>query len=153
MRERGGWPALGLLAGAALPVQGALNAQLRSELDAPLTVAALSFVVATAAMGLLLAASLARAGAQRPRLAPLRAVPWWGWLGGLVGATYVTAVFTLMPEIGAAATIALTVGGQQIASVFVDRLGLFRLPRRRVSGLRLAAVGALLAGVALVQLA
>jgi len=104
-------------------------------------------------MGLLLATSLARAAAQRPLLAPLRCVPWWGWLSGLVGATYVTAVFSLIPEIGAAATIALTVGGQQIASVFVDRHGLFRLPRRPVSGLRLAAVGALLTGVALIQLA
>jgi bacterial/archaeal transporter family-2 protein len=148
-----GWLALGLLAGAALPVQGAVNAELRADLDAPLAVGALSFLVATAAMGLLLAASLARADVQRPRLAPLRCVPWWGWLGGLVGATYVTAVFSLIPEIGAAATIALTVGGQQIASVFVDRLGLFKLPRRPVSGLRLAAVGALLTGVALIQLA
>ena len=152
-RVRAGWPALGLLAGAALPVQGAVNAELRADLDAPLAVAALSFLVATAAMGLLLALSLARTDAQRPRLGPLRGVPWWGWLGGLVGATYVTAVFSLIPEIGAAATIALTVGGQQIASVFVDRHGLFRLPRRCVSGLRLAAVGALLAGVALIQLA
>ena len=149
----GGWPLLGLLAGAALPIQGAVNAELRADLDAPLAVGALSFLVATASMGLLLAASLARAAAQRPRLAPLRCVPWWGWLSGLVGATYVTAVFSLIPEIGAAATIALTVGGQQIASVFVDRHGLFRLPRRPVSGLRLAAVGALLTGVALIQLA
>jgi bacterial/archaeal transporter family-2 protein len=148
-----GWLALGLLAGAALPIQGAVNAELRADLDAPLAVGALSFLVATAAMGLLLAASLARADVRRPRLAPLRCVPWWGWLGGLVGATYVTAVFSLIPEIGAAATIALTVGGQQIASVFVDRHGLFKLPRRRVSGLRLAAVGALLTGVALIQLA
>ena len=64
---------------------------------------------------------------------------------------YVTAVFTLIPEIGAAATIALTVGGQQAASVLVDRYGLLRLPRRPVTALRLVAVGALLAGVLLIQ--
>jgi bacterial/archaeal transporter family-2 protein len=58
----------------------------------------------------------------------------------------------LIPEIGAAATIPLTVGGQQVASVFVDRFGLFRLPRQ-VSGLRLFALGALLAGVLLIQVA
>ena len=28
-------------------------------------------------------------------------MPWWGWLGGLVGACYVTSVFTAMPRIGA----------------------------------------------------
>jgi bacterial/archaeal transporter family-2 protein len=147
------WPALGLIAGAGLPVQGAVNAELRADLDAPLAVGALSFIVAAAAMGLLLALTLAHPGAPRPRVTSLRRVPWWGWLGGLVGATYVIAVFSLIPEIGAAATIALTVGGQQVASVFVDRHGLFRLRRRQITGLRLAAVAALLAGVALIQLA
>ena len=63
-------------------------------------------------------------------------MPWWGWLGGLCGATYVTSVFLLIPEIGVAPTIALTVAGQQIASVFVDRHGLLRLPRRPITGLR-----------------
>ena len=110
-------------------------------------------MVATAGMGLLLAGSLSIAGGSRPRVRPLGRMPWWGWLGGLVGATYVTAVFTLIPEIGAAPTIALTVGAQQVASVLVDRFGLLRLPRRPIAPQRLAGVGALLTGVALVQLA
>jgi bacterial/archaeal transporter family-2 protein len=141
------WIALGVLAGAALPIQGAINAQLRADLDASVAVGALSFVVATAGMGLLLLASRA----TRPRIP--RAMPWWGWLGGLFGAIYVTSVFSLIPEIGAAATIALTVGGQQAASVLVDRYGLLRLPQRPVTALRMIAVGALLAGVVLIQIA
>jgi bacterial/archaeal transporter family-2 protein len=78
-------------------------------------------------------------------------VPWWGWLGGLCGATYVTSVFLLIPEIGVAPTIALTVAGQQIASVFVDRYGLLRLPRRPITHVRLVGVLTLLGGVALIQ--
>jgi transporter family-2 protein len=152
VRERAGWLALALLAGAVLPIQGAVNAQLRAELDAPATVGAFSFLVATVAMALVLVGALALAGAPAPRAAPLRRVPWWGWLGGLSGASYVTAVFLLIPEIGTAATIALTVAGQQIASVFVDRHGLLRLPRRPLSAVRLAGVGTLLAGVVLIQL-
>jgi bacterial/archaeal transporter family-2 protein len=146
------WIALGLLAGAALPFQGAINARLRAELDAPIAAGALSFVVATGAMALVLAAALTLAGQPRPRVAPLRRVPWWGWLGGLCGATYVTSVFLLIPEIGAAPTIALTVAGQQVASVFVDRYGLLRLPSRTISRRRLLGVTTLLAGVALIQL-
>jgi bacterial/archaeal transporter family-2 protein len=153
LRERSGWLTLAVLAGAALPIQGAINAQLRADLDATIPVGALSFVVATVGMGLVLAGSLSIAHAPRPRIAPLRCVPWWGWLGGLAGAIYVTAGFSLIPEIGAAATIALTVGGQQLASVLVDRFGLFRLPRRPIAGLRLVAVGALLTGVVLIQIA
>jgi len=153
LRERGGWLTLAVLAGAALPVQGAINAELRSDLDATIAVGAVSFVVATAGMALLLAASLSIGDAPRPRIEPLRRMPWWGWLGGLAGALYVTAVFSLIPEIGAAPTIALTVGGQQAASVLVDRFGLLRLSRRPIPPLRLAGVGALLAGVLLVQVA
>jgi transporter family-2 protein len=150
-RERTGWLGLGLAAGAVLPIQGAINAELNAELDAAISVGAISFLVATAAMALALGSILAR-GAPRPQVAPLRAVPWWGWLGGLCGATYVTAVFLLIPEIGAAPVVVLTVAGQQLASVAVDRYGLLRLPRRLISRRRLAGVALLLAGVALITL-
>jgi len=151
---RSGWIVLALLAGAALPVQGAVNALLRQDLGgAPFAVGAVSFVVATLAMGVALLATLASPGAPRPRLAGVPAMPWWGWLGGFAGATYVTTVFTAIPVIGAAAAVGLTVAGQQVASVFVDRFGWFRLPRRAVSGLRLAGIAVLLAGVAAIKLA
>jgi bacterial/archaeal transporter family-2 protein len=147
-----GWMALALAAGAVLPVQGAINAQLRADLDAPVATGAFSFRVATAAVIALLAAAPRRT-ARRPQAAALQRLPWWGWLGGLCGATYVVSVFVLIPEIGAAPTIALTVAGQQLASVLVDRHGLLRLPRRPIPPVRLLGVGALLAGVALIQLA
>jgi len=150
-RGRAGWIALAIVAGAALPVQGAINARLDTELDAAIAVGAFSFLVATAAMSLALGGILT-AGAARPQVAPLAGVPWWGWLGGLCGATYVTAVFLLIPEIGAAPVVALTVAGQQLASVAVDRYGLLRLPRRRISRRRIAGVAVLLAGVALMNL-
>jgi transporter family-2 protein len=149
VRGRGHWAGLGIAAGAALPVQGAINAQLRADLDAPITAGAWSFVFAAAAM----IAVLAVTGVRDARVDRLDSVPWWGWLGGLCGATYVTSVFLLIPEIGVAPTIGLTVAGQQLASVLVDRYGLLRLPRRPISRARTAGVAALLAGVALIQLA
>jgi transporter family-2 protein len=153
VRDRLGWIALGVAAGAVLPIQGAINAQLRSDLDQPLAAGAFSFAVATAAMALALILALTVARAPRPRASELGGLPWWGWLGGLVGATYVTSVFVLIPKIGVAPTIALTVAGQQLASLLVDRYGLLRLPRRTISAVRLAGVVLLLAGVILIQLA
>jgi bacterial/archaeal transporter family-2 protein len=90
--------------------------------------------------------------APKPRLSGLATMPWWGWLGAFCGATYVTTVFTAIPVIGTAAAVGLTVAGQQIASVFVDRHGWFRLPKREISRLRYAGVAVLLAGVGLIQL-
>jgi len=149
IRNRSGWVLLGLAAGAVLPVQGAINAQLNARLDAATTVGAFSFLVATVAMMLALVVVLA-VGAPRPRVEPLRGVPWWGWFGGLCGATYVTTVFLLIPEIGTAPVVMLTVAGQQLASVAVDRYGLLRLPHRDIPGRRLTGVAVLLTGAAVI---
>jgi len=147
---RPGWLAFAVLGGAVLPVQGAINARLRADLGAPLAVSAVSFVLATAVMAGLLAAAVIAGRTRRPRWTGA-ALPWWGWLGGVIGAAYVTSVFLLIPELGAAATIALTVAGQQLAGVAVDHFGLLRMARRPVSRYRLAGVAVLLAGVAVLQ--
>lgn len=148
-----GWIGLALAAGAVLPVQGALNALLRQDLGgAAFAVGTVSFLVATLAMAVVLLASIASPTTPRPRLGGVSTMPWWGWLGGFAGAAYVTTLFTAIPVIGAAAAVGLTVAGQQVASVFVDRYGWFRLPQRSVSPLRLAGVALLLTGVALIRL-
>jgi transporter family-2 protein len=149
--SRPGWVMLALAAGAVLPVQGAVNALLRADIGAPITVAAISFVVATAGMGLALLFVVATGRAPRPTPRPLAGVPWWGWLGGLCGAAYVTTVFTAIPAIGAAAVVGLTVAGQQIASLFFDRWGLMRMPTKPVGAARLLGVALLLLGVVLIQ--
>ena len=147
-----GWVLLGLIAGAVLPIQGAVNARLRADLHAPLAVALISFVVATLAIAIVLLALLATRRTPRPRATPLTTMPWWGWLGGACAATYVTATFLLIPTIGAATTVALTVTGQQLASALIDHNGLFRLPRRPMSTPRLSGLALLVAGSVLVQL-
>lgn len=149
---KAGWIVLALLAGAVLPVQGVVNGLLRHDLGAPFVVGAVSFLVATLAMAATLLFSAVVLRAPAPTLQGLPAMPWWGWLGGFAGAVYVTTVFTAIPVIGASAAVGLTVAGQQLASVLVDRHGWFRLPKREVAPLRLAGVVLLLAGVAAIKL-
>lgn len=146
-----GWIGLALAAGAVLPVQGAVNALLRADLGAPFAVGAISFIVAAVAMAIVLVAVMLLLRAPTPDVSGLAGMPWWAWLGGFVGATYVTTVFLAIPEIGTAATVGLTIAGQQAVSVLVDRYGWFRLPRRPLSALRLAGALVLLAGVAIIK--
>jgi len=146
-----GWLVLGVVAGAALPVQGALNAQLRTVLQQPIAVALASFLVAALTISVLLVVLLALRRTDPVRW-PSRAMPWWGWLGGLCAATYVTGTFLLIPAIGAAVTVALTVTGQQLASAAVDAGGLFRLPRRPLTRVRAGGLALLVAGSLVVQL-
>jgi transporter family-2 protein len=151
--RQAGWLLLGVLAGAGLPVQGAINARLRADLDEPLAVGTVSFAVATVAIAVVMLGLRAARRTPVPRLRPLARMPWWGWLGGGCAAAYVTAIFMLIPAIGAATTVALTVTGQQAASAVIDSRGMFRMPRRVLGPARLAGVGLLVAGSAAVQFA
>jgi bacterial/archaeal transporter family-2 protein len=146
-----GWILLALLAGAVLPVQGAINGLLRIDIGAPFAVGTISFAVATLAMVVVLLVKRVLTVAPKPQLNGLAKMPWWGWLGAFCGATYVTTVFTAIPVIGTAAAVGLTVAGQQLASLFVDRHGWFRLPKREISRWRFGGVALLLTGVALIQ--
>jgi transporter family-2 protein len=146
-----GWILLALVAGGVLPVQGAINGLLRSDIGAPFAVGTISFAVATLAMIVVLSITITLSDAPRPQLGGLTHMPWWGWLGAFCGATYVTTVFTAIPVIGTAAAVGLTVAGQQIASLFVDRYGWFRLPKREISRLRQGGVAILLIGVGFIQ--
>lgn len=146
-----GWITLGLVAGAVLPIQGAINAKLRADLAAPITVAMISFVIATLTIAIVLLVLRATHRTPAPQLKPLAKMPWWGWLGGACAAIYVTATFLLIPQIGAATTVALTVTGQQLASAVVDNFGLFRMPRRPLTTPRITGLALLIAGSILVQ--
>ncbi|MEU7879949.1 DMT family transporter [Microbispora bryophytorum] len=147
-----GWILLGIVAGAVLPVQGAVNAELRKDIHEPVTTAMISFIVATITIAVVLLVLLATRRTPRPQLGGLRTMPWWGWLGGACAAAYVTATFTLIPTIGAATTVALTVTGQQVASAVIDNYGFLRLPRRPLNAPRLSGLALLIVGSVLVQL-
>jgi bacterial/archaeal transporter family-2 protein len=150
--SRCGWIGLGVIAGAVLPVQGAVNAQLRTEIDAPFTAGMISFIIATLAIAFVLVVMVALRRTLTPQLRPLTTMPWWGWLGGLCAAAYVTATFLLIPVIGAATTVALTVTGQQLFSAVIDEYGLFRMPARGLTSRRAAGLAGLVLGSVLVQL-
>ena len=94
-----------LVAGTAVPVQFAVNAQLRGAVGGPITAAALSFFVGTIA--LLVAVLVAREGT--PTLAGLSGAPWWAWAGGFLGAFYVAASIILTPRLGAVTTIGFVI--------------------------------------------
>ncbi len=105
--------------GALLPVQAGLNAQLRTGLGHPLMAALASFLVGT--IGLIGVAMLV--GARLPAMSGMAALPWWYWLGGLLGAAYITAAVVLAPKLGAATLIAAIVAGQMLASLLLDNQG------------------------------
>jgi len=135
-----------LAAGAMLPIQFGINAQLAQWVGGSARAALVSFVVG--ALGLLVAVLFAARGW------PDRAgdAPWWVWIGGLLGAFYVLGSIVTAPKLGATTLVALILAGQAVASLLVDHYGWVGFEEHPVNALRIAGVVLLAGGVALVRL-
>jgi transporter family-2 protein len=123
-----------LLAGAMLPIQFGINAQLAEWLGGSVRAAFISFVVG--AMALLVAVLVAA------RV----------WTGGLLGAFYVLGSIVTAPKLGAATLVALILAGQALASLAVDHFGWVGFDEQPVTLLRVLGMLLLAGGVALVRL-
>jgi transporter family-2 protein len=134
-------------AGAMLPVQFGVNAQLSQWIGSPIRAAFVSFLVGTIA--LLIVSAFVRK--PLPSLARLGDVPWWVWTGGLLGAFYVTGSIVAAPKLGAVTLAAAIIFGQTLASVLVDEFGWVGFKEHHVSPGRLAGVVLVGVGVVLVR--
>ncbi|MDQ2983211.1 MAG: DMT family transporter [Actinomycetota bacterium] len=138
---------LAVAAGAALPIQFSINAQLRGWLGgSALVAAAVSFLVGMSA--LVLVAVILREPLATGNIVN---VPWWLWTGGIIGAFYVASSIVLLPRLGAAATTAFILGGQVAASLILDHFGLLHLTQHEIGPGRAIGAALIVAGVALVQ--
>ncbi|MCA1715585.1 MAG: DMT family transporter [Actinobacteria bacterium] len=137
---------LAFAAGTAVPVQFAVNSEMRGAVGGPVLAAAISFVVGT--LALLVAVLVAREGA--PSLSELAGVPWWAWAGGFLGAFYVTASIVLTPRLGAVTTVGFIIAGQVVMSVILDRFGLLNLPVQPITLPKLGGAVLVIAGAVLV---
>jgi len=139
---------MAFLIGLIIPMQAAVNNALQVSLRSGSLLAALvSFAVGTLALALISAV----AGQPFAALGGLSRVPWWQWLGGVMGAFFVFGSTLLAPRIGLAAMVSLIVAGQVISSLAFDRFGLLGLPLRGLSWIRLAGAALVLGGVLLVN--
>jgi transporter family-2 protein len=145
-----GYALVGLLAvgaGIGLPLQAAVNVQLRQAIGSPVRASLASFVVGTA---LLLALSVASRESW-PAAATLARTPWWIWTGGLLGAFFIFSTIVVVPRLGAAFAFALIVAGQMTASIAIDQFGLFGVQPTPASPGRLAGAALLVCAVVLIR--
>ena len=141
---------LAVAAGAMLPVQAGVNAQLARFVGGPVRASFVSFLVGTIALLLLSVALIA--SKPLPSGSRLGGAPWWVWVGGLLGAFYVVGVIVTAPRLGAVALIAAVVAGQSVCSVLADQFGWVGFPQHSATPGRLAGLALLFAGVALVRI-
>jgi|SRR5882672_7806529 len=137
---------LGIVSGFGLTLQIGMNSRLRTVLQSANTAALVSFLVGTVALvGLLVATR-----APLPDRDTLASVPWWAWLGGLMGAFYVAISTVVASQLGTASLLGLALLGQLAMALTADHFGWMGLPVHPITLTRLAGVALLGGGVWLI---
>ncbi|MEE4217402.1 MAG: DMT family transporter [Xanthomonadales bacterium] len=117
--------ALAVIGGMLLPIQFLINARLSDGFNSALWATTISFVVGT--IGLLAFIALrGQLGAANWQGA--LALPWWAWVGGLMGAVYVSLTIVTVPVVGPTALVVLLILGQMVAGTALDHFGVLTTP-------------------------
>jgi transporter family-2 protein len=137
--------AFAIVAGAFLPLQAGVNARLAHYVGGPVRASLVSFAVG--AFVLLVVVLLFYRG-EHTRAGH---APWWVWIGGVLGAFYVTSTVVVPPKVGAAAFFGILVAAQLVTSVLADQFGWLAFQQREITPLRAVGVALLVGGAVLVR--
>ena len=139
---------LALVAGALQPFQAAINARLGKEVGNPIFSVFVSGLLSGAVLGVYLL--FTRQVLPKGWHAAV-ALPWWMWLGGFIGAAYLTAIVLSTSKLGTGVSMSLVIAAQVAVSVVLDHYAAFGLDKHplsagRIAGVVLFGVGAFLIG-------
>ena len=119
-------------AGGFLSIGAAANARLRRSLRSPVAAATVNFMVGFSTLTLLLVLGVLGS----VDLSRLALVPWWAFLGGLLGAVFVTLNTLVVPQLGLTTTTLAVVCSQMTMSLLVDQWGWFGLTPHPINASR-----------------
>ena len=137
-----------LFIGAILPVQAVLNTKLGKQTGGPLISSLLSFLVGLICLFII---NLFANYSAFTNMKLLSVSPWYVWMGGLLGAIYVSCVIFVNQQQGVALTFALVVAGQIFISLLIDHFGLFGSFVRPLSIPKIIGALLIIAGLVLIK--
>src|SRR4030095_183473 len=137
-----------LFIGALLPVQAVLNTKLGKQTGGPLISSLLSFLVGLFCLFII---NLVTNYTALSNMKPSSVSPWYLWIGGLLGAVYVSCIIFINQQQGVALTFALAVAGQIFISLIIDHFGLLGSFVRPVSIPKIIGALLIIAGLVLIK--
>ncbi len=140
------WFSIAFLSGAFLPIQAGLNTKLGKSLESPVFASMISFVVGATAI--ILYILLTR---ESVSLASMRMAPYYAWMGGILGAFYVTAIILSFPRIGPAMTFGLVVAGQMVIAVALDHFNILVAQQHPINLWRILGIVLIVTGVIIIR--
>ena len=140
------WIVLTLVAGAFLPIQAGLNTRLGKAIASPVYASLISFLVGL--VGLLVYILVTR---QTVSFAGIKETPGHLWLGGLLGAFYITVIIFAFPVLGPGLTFGLIVAGQMVVSILLEHFNILVAHPSPISYMKILGVVLVVAGVIIIR--
>lgn len=142
------WLLIGLIAATGIlnTVQTGSNTTLNKSLGSPTW-----SVVAVFTAGLITSVIVAVLSGQRfPSGTTLQAAPWWAWIGGVMGVSYVLTMMFAAERVGAAVFMGTAVTLAVITSIVMDHFGWMGFEVHRAGIGRILGGSLMVAGLALI---
>ena len=140
------WIVIAFLSGAFLPIQAGLNSRLGKSIESPFYASMISFLVGMLGVGIFIIVTK-----QHVVWAGIKTAPGYVWIGGLLGAFYVTAIILAFPRIGPALTFGLVVAGQMIISVLLDHFNVLVVQQHPINAWKIMGILLIIAGVIIIR--
>ena len=119
--------------GIAMTLQTAINTQLREYLYSPLQAAFFSFLVGTIVLAILVFFQQV----PKPNLHEIVHLPWYMWLGGVLGVYAISLSIYAAPKLGYLTLTGLILFGQIAMSMLVDHFGVLGTEKAPINWQRL----------------
>ncbi|TPX38154.1 hypothetical protein SmJEL517_g00267 [Synchytrium microbalum] len=116
-----------ILTGCLLSVQAAVNGDLAKISGSKLFAVFVSYLSGIPILLIVWLIASRGGGGQNYDFAN---VEWWAFVGGALGALYLTAMLLVIPHVGAALTVGISVGAQLISAAILDEFGWMYIPQR-----------------------
>jgi len=110
--------------------------------------AAINFIVGSSTLTLLIGLGVFSA----QNLDRLTSAPWWSFLGGFLGAIFVTLNTLVVAQLGLTTTTLAVVCSQMMVSLMIDQWGWFGITPHPINPSRVVAIGLLFVSITLTQL-
>ena len=147
---------IAILIGSLMPFQAGINAKLTQSLNHPLLGAFISLSVGALLLVVIILVQGANSGGDShlfrgiSELRKIPHIPPSHFLGGVLGALFVSSSIYLIPKMGATALISSFITGQLLGSLLIDHFGLLGLPLRTLQWHRVVGLLFLISGVFLI---
>lgn len=146
-----GWQILGIIAGALLAIQAAVNGYLGHQLHSALLATTIAFTIGLIVLMILCLLQHVQFRAGVANAIKHTSPNWCMWLGGLLGSSYVAISAQLVPILGTGKVIVIALFGQLLFSTLIDQFGWFHATKHQTRRVQILGLIAMLVGIFMVD--